>query len=361
MSEHKKKNRLSAVTIVIYIICAAALIAAAAAGVKYTRKAAREEESRRQSAIAESESVLAEVNGEEDRLLNQTSEICKKHKYSAKISLKKTPHEPSSRYSYLETTEDPAKYEIEISVQLDPPEKIKDWMKFGCFLDELNSIKALPPVELSVNPYYMRERTKGSEKAYDEERYWFSVDNYGLVIVACESEPHYIGLKKGDKIMPLSEIMPYVGMPENLINSTKLGKATSVDTDPLKHSKFYDREVALREGRHMYYWMTPYYANRSTYLESFHAYYHVGTRNGVVDYIKRYPENETEPKASSSSGGLYSSGSRKETTTKKKTYYDDDPYNARDFADPEDFYDYYYDDFEDYEEAYDYFYEHNPD
>ena len=48
-------------------------------------------------------------------------------------------------------------------------------------------------------------------------------------------------------------------------------------------------------------------------------------------------------------------------TTTKKAYYDDDPYNARDFNDPEDFYDYYYDDFEDYEEAYDYFYEHNPD
>ena len=47
-------------------------------------------------------------------------------------------------------------------------------------------------------------------------------------------------------------------------------------------------------------------------------------------------------------------------TTTKKAYYDDDPYNARDFNDPEDFYDYYYDDFEDYEEAYDYFYEHNP-
>lgn len=37
---------------------------------------------------------------------------------------------------------------------------------------------------------------------------------------------------------------------------------------------------------------------------------------------------------------------------------EDDPFEARDYADPEDFYDDYYDDFYDYDEAEEYYYEH---
>ena len=155
-------------------------------------------------------------------------------------------------------------------------------------------------------------------------------------------------------------------MPEELINSTKLGKATAVNYDPLKYSKFYDQTVARREGYHEYYWKIPYYAKQSEYSAWLYAYYSVDVRNGAVESVWHYPEYETVPKQTSSSGGSSSGGSyrpsvNRPVTTTKKAYYDDDPYNARDFNDPEDFYDYYYDDFEDYEEAYDYFYEHNPD
>ena len=38
--------------------------------------------------------------------------------------------------------------------------------------------------------------------------------------------------------------------------------------------------------------------------------------------------------------------------------YDDDPFEAREYPDPDDFYYDYYDEFEDYEEAEDYYYEH---
>ena len=155
-------------------------------------------------------------------------------------------------------------------------------------------------------------------------------------------------------------------MPESLINSTKLGKATCVDTDPLRYSKFYNQTVARREGYHQYYWKIPYYAEQSKYNDWLYAYYSVDVRNGAVERVWHHPEYETAPKQTSSSGGSSSGGSyrpsgNRPVTTTKKAYYDDDPYNARDFNDPEDFYDYYYDDFEDYEEAYDYFYEHNRD
>lgn len=158
-------------------------------------------------------------------------------------------------------------------------------------------------------------------------------------------------------------------MPEELINLTKLGKATAVNYDPLKYSKFYDQTVARREGYHKYYWKIPYYAKQSEYFAWLYAYYAVETRNGVVEWVRHYPEYETVPKNPPASGsqGSYrpsgptgsSSGSRPVTTTKKPRC--DDPYKACEFNDPEDFYDYYYDDFEDYEEAYDYYYDHQHD
>ena len=44
--------------------------------------------------------------------------------------------------------------------------------------------------------------------------------------------------------------------------------------------------------------------------------------------------------------------------TGEEEAYEDDPYEARAYSDPEDFYDAYGDDFMDYEEAEDYYYEH---
>ena len=359
MSEQPKK-KLLATAIIICAICVGLLSAATALAIKSVVKTQRENESRRQSAVDASESMLAASNDEETRLLNAVADVCKKHNIAAHVKLDKNVHEPHSRkYSFEESTEDPIKYEIDISLQIDPPEKIKDWTKFYYFLDELKKVQSpYPFIELSVKPYYIGEYVSGSGQSY-ELSYSSNIGKRGLISVSDGREVHYIGIKTNTGINPISEILPYAGMPEALINSTKLGKATSVDINPLKCSK--------------YYWKIPYYAEKSEPLDWQYAYYQVYTGNGVVEYVLHAPEYETVPKPTSSSGGSSSgssyrpsggsyrpSGNRPVTTT-KKAYYDDDPYNARDFNDPEDFYDYYYDDFEDYEEAYDYFYEHNPD
>ena len=365
MSEQPKK-KLLATAIIICIICVGLLSAATALAIKSVVKTQRENESRQQSMVDASESMLAASNDEETRLLNAVTDVCKKHNIAAHVKLNKNVHEPHSQYSFEESTEDPIKYEIDISLQIDPPEKIKDWTKFYYFLDELKKVQSpYPFIELSVNPYYIGEYVSGSGKAV-ELSYEFYIGRQGLISVSDDREYHYIGLKTDNGLTPLSEILPYEGMPEALINSTKLGKATSVDTDPLRYSKFYDQTVARREGYHKYYWKIPYYAERFKYSDSLYAYYLVNVRNGAVESVLHYPEYETVPKQTSSSGGSSSGGSyrpsgNRPVTTTKKAYYDDDPYNARDFNDPEDFYDYYYDDFEDYEEAYDYFYEHNRD
>ena len=61
---------------------------------------------------------------------------------NAQLTVKSVIHEPySNKYRYDET-EDPIKYEIEVSLKLDPPEKIKDWKKFYYFLDELDGVKS---------------------------------------------------------------------------------------------------------------------------------------------------------------------------------------------------------------------------
>ena len=366
MSEQPKKKGLST-SIIVCIICAGILAAATALAIKSVVKTQQEEESRQQSMVDASESMLAASNDEETRLLNAVTDVCKKHNIAAHVKLNKNVHEPYSRkYSFEESTEDPIKYEIDISLQIDPPEKIKDWTKFYYFLDELESVQpAYPFIELSVKPYYVGEYVTGSGEEH-EINYSVYISRQNLISVNDGREIHFLGIKTDKGITPVSEILPYEGMPESLINSTKLGKATAVNYDPLKYSKFYDQTVARREGYHQYYWKIPYYAERFKYSDSLYAYYSVDVRNGAVESVWHYPEYETVPKQTSSSGGSSSGGSyrpsgNRPVTTTKKAYYDDDPYNARDFNDPEDFYDYYYDDFEDYEEAYDYFYEHNPD
>lgn len=225
-----------------------------------------------------------------------------------------------------------------------------------------------PFICISLHTYYVGEYVTGSGEEH-EINYSVYISRQNLISVNDGREIHFLGIKNDKGITPVSEILPYEGMPEELINSTKLGKATAVNYDPLKYSKFYDQTVARREGYHKYYWKIPYYAKQSEYFAWLYAYYAVETRNGVVEWVRHYPEYETVPKNPPASGsqGSYrpsgptgsSSGSRPVTTTKKPRC--DDPYKACEFNDPEDFYDYYYDDFEDYEEAYDYYYDHQHD
>lgn len=82
------------------------------------------------------------------------------------------------------------------------------------------------------------------------------------------------------------------------------------------------------------------------------------------------PKNTYEFTASNNSTTAYTTAynytSKYSYTTGKSYYYfksttkeiTTDPFNASDFSNPEDFYDYYYDDFIDYYEAEDYYYEH---
>ena len=128
---------------------------------------------------------------------------------------------------------------------------------------------------------------------------------------------------------------PYEGMSEDSINSTDLGPADDVE----KCTDF----SALREERRTktYRWYntngrtkaiaTVSYKNGKGYVSSFTLLeYDAGA-------VKEARENLKEEKKTSGS----------------------DPYHAKDYSDPEDFYEDYYDDFYDYEDAEDYYYDHS--
>lgn len=181
-----------------------------------------------------------------------------------------------------------------------------------------------PFICISLHTYYVGEYVTGSGEEH-EINYSAYISRQNLISVNDGREIHFLGIKTDKGITPVSEILPYEGMPESLINSTKLGKATAVNYDPLKYSKFYDQTVARREGYHEYYWKIPYYAKQSGYSAWLYAYYAVDVRNGAVESVWHYPEYETVPKQTSSSGGSSSggsyrpSGNRPVTTTKKPT------------------------------------------
>ena len=71
-------------------------------------------------------------------------------------------------------------------------------------------------------------------------------------------------------------------------------------------------------------------------------------------YTQRYTYRTTEP----STTKVYTTSYRYRIRHTEPDY---DPYNAKDFRDEEDFYDWYYDDFYDFEDAEDYWREHHDD
>lgn len=76
---------------------------------------------------------------------------------------------------------------------------------------------------------------------------------------------------------------------------------------------------------------------------------------GINAHCRQYVPNKKTYKYDSTS-------TQAPTTRKKKKYYsskNNDPYDAKDYVDPDDFYYDHYDDFYDYEDAEDYYYEHN--
>ena len=102
------------------------------------------------------------------RLREAFAAVCKKHKVNAQLTVKSVIHEPYSNKYIYDETEDPIKYEIEVSLKLDPPEKIKDWKKFYYFLDELDGVKSdYPFIHISLHTYYVGEYVTGSGEEHE--------------------------------------------------------------------------------------------------------------------------------------------------------------------------------------------------
>ena len=128
---------------------------------------------------------------------------------------------------------------------------------------------------------------------------------------------------------------PYEGMSEDSINCTDLGPADDVE----KCKDF----SALREERRTktYRW---YNANGRT-----KAIATVSYKNGK-GYVSSFTLLEYDAEAVKEA---------REKLKEEKKSTGSDPYNAKDYSDPEDFYEDYYDDFYDYEDAEDYYYDHS--
>lgn len=140
-------------------------------------------------------------------------------------------------------------------------------------------------------------------------------------------EKEYKDKQKKEEAAQIRRSVPYVGMSEDYIAKTILGGNFEV----IRSFKMVD---GLREDFNVYRF------KRGTSIV-FVAHCLKGRVVSVNDY--RTDPWETE-------GYTFSWSSEKTN--------DDDPYNAKDYYDPEDFYEDNYDDFWDYEEAEDYYYEH---
>lgn len=125
----------------------------------------------------------------------------------------------------------------------------------------------------------------------------------------------------------IKKIVPYVGMSEYYIAKTILG-----NNFELIHSfKMVD---GLRENVNVY-----------RFKKGTTIIFYARCMRGQVISVNDYRDDPWETE------GYTFSWSSEETD-------DDAPYNAKDYYDPEDFYEDNYDDFWDYEEAEDYYYEH---
>lgn len=129
------------------------------------------------------------------------------------------------------------------------------------------------------------------------------------------------------------EGIPFVGMSEKDISNTILG----APSPKIEHNSEWVKGV--RESANLYRWIVD---NKRI----FSARCLDGKVVGVWDF-RDNPWLESTPRPASG---------------KKKAAYsadeDDDDYGIRDYADPEDFYEDYYDEFDSYEEAEDYYYDH---
>lgn len=132
--------------------------------------------------------------------------------------------------------------------------------------------------------------------------------------------------------------VPYEGMLESDINSTKLGRATEVK----KCRDFYKLKESHRYTE--YVWKQ----NNKTIFKATVWYWDYKNKRAVSGYV--YDVCDWRESATT-----------KYHYTTKKHHSTTDPYNAKDYDDEEDFYEDHYDDFFDYYDAEDYYREHHDD
>lgn len=126
---------------------------------------------------------------------------------------------------------------------------------------------------------------------------------------------------------------PYEGMSEDLINATDLGEADEVvyckDFSALRADRRYKTYNWYNSNGRKKATATVYYKNGEGYVSSF----------SLIEY---------------NSEAMKEAGRKlREEKKSSKT----DQYNTKDYSDPDDFYEDYYDDFYDYEDAEDYYYD----
>ncbi|MGN0521904.1 MAG: hypothetical protein ACI4IQ_04625 [Eubacterium sp.] len=132
--------------------------------------------------------------------------------------------------------------------------------------------------------------------------------------------------------------VPYVGMLESDINSTRLGRATEVE----KCKDFYKLKENHRYTE--YIWKQ----NNKTIFKATVWYWDFKNDRAVSGYV----HDVCDWRESATTKYYY---------TTKKQHSTTDPYNAKDYDDEEDFYEDHYDDFFDYYDAEDYYREHHDD
>lgn len=132
--------------------------------------------------------------------------------------------------------------------------------------------------------------------------------------------------------------VPYEGMLESDINSTKLGRATEIE----KCRDFYKLKESHRYTE--YVWKQ----NNKTIFKATVWYWDYKNDRAVSGYVSDVCD-------------WRESATTKYHYTTKKHHSTTDPYNAKDYDDEEDFYEDHYDDFFDYYDAEDYYREHHDD
>ena len=162
------------------------------------------------------------------------------------------------------------------------------------------------------------------------------------------------GLSKHFKGSGDDSALPYVGMPEDDLNFTSLGKAdrrSGWDTIEVNGREISARAYDYYNQRHEYLFTAWCFGDKVVAIED-HTAKPLNQNPHIPETPK--PTYKVKPKSTQvPSGGWYDPG--------WTTHNEEDPYDASEYSNPDDFYDDHYDDFYDYDEAEEYWIEHEYD